>query len=375
MAIMSVSSIIPALPLMTERLHISQAAVGWIISAFTLPGVITAPIAGILADRYSRKTVLVPALFLFALAGSACFFAKDITTLLILRFVQGLAAGPIGILNLTLIGDFFEGRERATAMGYNGSVLSIGTAAFPAVGGMLALLGWNWPFLLPLLAIPLALVVIFRLHPPTVAEKPDMGRYMRESWKNITSPRALGLFSMSLLTFIILYGVLVTYLPLLLADSFSAGPATIGWVIAVSSFMTALASSQLGRLSGRFRARSLLLAACGFYATAMVLIPLASNIWLCGASILFFGVAQGLNIPTIMTMLSSLTGPEHRAAVMATNGMVLRLGQTLGPMIMGLAFAGFGMTGVFATAFAVAACMALLVPLTQKGNGDDTRDG
>lgn len=368
MAIMSVSSIIPALPLMTEHFDMSESAVGWIISAFTLPGVFTAPLGGILADRFSRKAVLVPALILFALSGAACFFVTELSSLLALRFIQGMAAGPIGILNLTLIGDFFDGRERATAMGYNGSVLSIGTAAFPAVGGMMALLGWNWPFLLPLLALPLGWIVLIRLHPPKVHDKPEMSRYLRESWHNITSAKALGLFSMSLLTFIILYGVLVTYLPLLLAQSFGAGPATIGWVIAISSFMTALASSQLGRLSGIFRHRTLLLAACALYALAMLLIPLASNLWLCGGAILFFGLAQGLNIPTIMTLLSSLSGPEHRAAIMAANGMVLRLGQTLGPVVMGLAYALGGMTGVFSTAIAVALCMSVLILRTQEKN-------
>ena len=64
------------------------------------------------------------------------------------RAEQGIGASAIGSINVTLIGDLFAGRQRTTAMGFNASVLSIGTAAYPAVVGALALVAWSAPFAL-----------------------------------------------------------------------------------------------------------------------------------------------------------------------------------------------------------------------------------
>jgi MFS family permease len=71
-------------------------------------------------------------------------------------------------MNVTLIGDIFPGRQRTKAMGYNASVLSIGTASYPAIGGALAMIGWNWPLFLPLFAIPMGFVVLFFLKTPVI---------------------------------------------------------------------------------------------------------------------------------------------------------------------------------------------------------------
>ena len=182
MAILSVSSIIPVLPDMVRNIQgLTRANAGLVITAFTLPGVLMAPITGVLGDRLGRKKILVPALFVFGIFGVACFFATDLNTLLWLRFAQGLGAGPLGMINLTIIGDLYEGRERMAAMGYNSSVLAVGTAAYPALGGLLALLGWNWPFLLPALALPLGVVVALRLDAPEPQSTGKLGTYLRDA--------------------------------------------------------------------------------------------------------------------------------------------------------------------------------------------------
>jgi len=150
-AVLGVASITPAFPRMERDLHISAQDIGLLITVFTLPGVILTPILGVLADRIGRKKILIPALLLFGVAGTSCFFARDFQLLLVFRFLQGIGAASLGSLNVTIIGDLFEGHDRAAAMGYNASVLSIGTASYPAIGGALATIGWYYPFLLPAL--------------------------------------------------------------------------------------------------------------------------------------------------------------------------------------------------------------------------------
>lgn len=363
MAILGVSSIIPALPEMMSELAITPVQIGLVISIFTLPGVLLSPLVGVLADRMGRKIILVPSLFVFGLFGFACFFAQTFEQLLVLRFLQGVGAGPLGVIYATIIGDLYEGKERGQAMGYNASVLSIGTAAFPAVGGVLALVGWNWPFLLPLLAIPLGLSIITRLDSPEPSNSSSLREYFSEAYLRMKTRQALSLFATTLVTFIILYGPIVTYLPILLNTRFDANPASIGMVFLISSGFSGLASFQLGRLSSAFGQRPLLIAAAVLYGISMVLMPAAPGIWHVIPPVVCFGLAQGLNIPTVMTMISSLAPMEQRGAFMAANGFLLRLAQTLAPIFMGGIYGLFGIQGVFISGLLCALSILLLAVL------------
>lgn len=111
-SVMGVASLTPAFPTIAESLHLSKTQVGLLISVFTLPGVFMTPVMGVFADRFGRKKVLVPSLFLFAIAGFGGFIIHDFHTLLILRFFQGLGAASLGSLNTTLVGDLFKGPDR-----------------------------------------------------------------------------------------------------------------------------------------------------------------------------------------------------------------------------------------------------------------------
>ena len=154
MAVLGSSSVSPAFPKVVAELGVSPGQVGLLITVFTLPGVFLTPVAGVLSDKFGRKTVLIPSLLLFGVAGGACALARDFELLLGLRVLQGVGAAALGATNVTLIGDLVAGRERTAALGYNSSVLSTGTASYPAIGGAPATFGWYYPFALPLLAIP-----------------------------------------------------------------------------------------------------------------------------------------------------------------------------------------------------------------------------
>ncbi|MUM78768.1 MFS transporter [Pseudodesulfovibrio sp. F-1] len=360
MAILGVSSIIPALPDMITGLDITPSRIGLVIAAFTLPGALLAPLVGILADRLGRKAVLVPSLFLFGIFGFACFFARNIEQLLMLRLLQGIGAAPLGVLYGTIIGDLYQGPERGRAMGYNASVLSMGTAGFPALGGALAMLGWQYPFILPLLAIPLGLVVLRHLDAPEPRSGGSFRDYLAGAWERIRTRQVLALFATTLMTFMVLYGPIVTYLPVLLHQSHQATAMTIGMVFLVASGFSGIASFLLGPLAERFGQRRLLMASAVLYALSMILTPSAPGLWHVLPPVVCFGLAQGLNIPTVMTMLATIAPMEQRGAFMAANGLLLRLAQTLAPLVMGGLYALFGMAGVFAGGLACAAVILFL---------------
>lgn len=344
---MGVSSIAPAFPSIGRSLDVSTNQIGLLITFFTLPGIIFTPIFGILADRFNRKVILVPSLFLFGIAGTACALADSFEQLLMFRVFQGIGSAALGVLNLTLIGDLYLGNERATVMGYNGSVLSIGTALYPAIGGALAIIGWSYPFYLSLLALPVGLFALFFLRQETEKNGLEIKFYLKEVKSALFSKTVLALFLCMFFTFIMLYGGYITFFTILLDEKFSKSSFAIGAILSGSSLVTAITSAQLGRLTARFNEQTLIKAAAVLYTLIFAMIPFVDNIWLFAIPISLFGVAQGMNIPSIMNLLTGYAPKEFRAAFLSANWMVMRLGQAIGPYVLGLVYLYVSLEGTF----------------------------
>ena len=345
--VMGVASLTPAFPKIARELNLSETQVAMLISVFTLPGIFLAPLAGILGDRLGRKMVLVPSLFLFALAGFACFFSRNIFLLLFFRFIQGIGASSLGALNMALIADFFSGKDRGTAMGYNASILSLGTASYPFVGGLLAGMAWYAPFILPLAAIPVGVALIFYIDEPKIHRTLALTDYLKNAWQSIRQKEVLGLFLISILTFVVLYGAYLSYFPFLLSQKFQLSAPQIGIILSLSSLSTAVTSSQLGKLIHRFSELTLLKVAFVLYFFVCVLVPNISNLYVLIFPVVLFGIAQGINLPSLQTLLANLAPENQRAIFLSMNGMVLRIGQTIGPVFIGLGFAVSGIEGAF----------------------------
>ena len=360
MAVMGVASITPAFPEVIHYFKIKPAEVGFLITSFTLPGVLLTPVAGILADRLGRKNILIPSLFLFGMAGLSCMFTTSFHILLAIRFIQGIGAASLGSLNITLIGDLFSGPQRAAAMGYNASVLSIGTASYPAIGGILAMYGWQYPFILPILAIPVAIWASSKLKNPEPDKQPDLKTYLKRTWKNINQRDVWSLFVINILIFVILYGAYLSYFPLLLENRLQANSLQIGLMMSGFSFVTAITSSQLKNINKWLAPRTQLIFSFIFYFITMLVMSFASSWTVLIIPIITFGLGHGMAIPGIQNLLVGFAPMKERAAFMSINSMVLRLGQTLGPLVIGFFYSIGGISTAFFAGSAVAFLMILL---------------
>ena len=360
MAVLGTSSITPAFPEIRHALGISSGQVGLLITVFTFPGILLTPVAGVLSDRFGRRKVLVPSLFLFGIAGVACAFATNFGLLLVLRTLQGVGAAALGAINVTMIGDIYSGQRRTEALGYNSSVLSVGTASYPAIGGALALLGWRYPFALPLVAIPVALLVLLSLRNPESHNEQDLKEYAGNIWESVRDRRVVGLFCSTLVTFVILFGPLISYLPIFMSVTYGSSSLIIGLVVATASLTTALASTQEGWLTSHFSEKMLIRMSFVLYAVSLMLIPLVPNVWLLLVPTVILGVAQSLNLPPAFSLLNEAAPDENRGAFIAINSTILRLGQTLGPVLMSAAAIPVGLGGAYFAGAALAAAMFLV---------------
>ncbi|GAB6280221.1 MAG: MFS transporter [Thermovirga sp.] len=365
MSVLGVASIAPAFPLISARFGVTKVQTGWLVSTFTIPGLLFTPLLGIMADRFGRKQILIPSLFLFGISGGSCFFVHDFRTLLILRFMQGCGAATLNSLNVTLIGDLFHEDARPIAMGYNASILSIGTATYPALGGLLAMLGWNYPFILAFLGIPTGFIVLLYLdHKPLPQGSPTSRGTLR---KALTCPLTLVLLTTSTIMFVIYYGAFLTYMPFYLAEKFGASPMAIGLVSAGMSLSSAATASQTRRLNTLFSRRARLATAFGTYALGLLLILHLSSCRAMLLPALCFGLGQGINLPTLTIMLTEIAPPENRAVFLSLNSMSLRLGQTLGPLLMGMIYTAWGIRTVFYSGTLLSIAMGILLLLFIRG--------
>src|SRR3954454_11577900 len=119
----------------------------WLFSIYLLAQAVSVPVYGKLADLYGRKPLMLIGVGLFVLGSLLCGVAWGMTSLIVFRLVQGLGAGAIGPIGMTIIGDIYTLQERATVQGYMASVWAIAALVGPTLGGIFPdTIGWRWIF-------------------------------------------------------------------------------------------------------------------------------------------------------------------------------------------------------------------------------------
>lgn len=360
MAVLGLASTTPAFPGIAKALDVPKDKIGLILTAFVAPGLFFTPILGILADRYGRKRIIVPSLFLFSIAGGMVGFARSFDVLIALTFLQGIGAASLGALNVTLIGDFFK-EKRSAVMGYNNSIMSIGTAIYPVVGGFLAAYAWYYPFFLPFAGIPIAIFVWKYLDNDEPNSNTTIKDYFKTTFKILFEKKLFNLFFISVATFVLLFGIFLTYIPFVVSDKFELGPKYIGFILLTMSGSTVIFSLLLGTLSKKYSNKIILSVAFVLYSISIYLMIEVDSYGLLFIPAIIYGMAQGINQPNIQSMLAGMAPDENRAVFMSLNRSVVQLGQASGPLLMGVIYSDFQLTGVFYTGAIIAAIMILFV--------------
>lgn len=340
-------SVSPALPTVARELSVAPKDVGLILTVFALPGVFLMPLIGMAADRFGRKKVLGPALLLFGISGGACLLIDDFNALLALRFIQGVCGACLSSLNITIIGDLFSGKTRTTAMGYNQSVFSVGATLLTVLGGALATLGWAYPFIMPLAAVPVWFLALGKLESPEPKRSGSLRQYLGEAAASLKRPQVFGIYVATMVTFILVSGGFYNFFPLLMNERFGTSPMVIGLVMSFMMIASAFSSVKMGTLVRHFPEKRLFKISMLLYALSLALTPLMPGTWFCMLPAVVMGIAQGMVIPVIQTLLSGLSATENRAVVLSFYGTSLRIGQTLGPIFLSGVYSFFGMSGVY----------------------------
>lgn len=133
----------------------------WLFSIYLLAQAVSVPIYSKLADIVGRKPIILIGIGLFLLGSILCGLAWNMTALIVFRALQGLGAGAVQPIAVTIVGDIYSVKERARVQGYLASVWAVASVLGPTVGGLFAqFLSWRWIFFVN---IPLCLIAAWQL--------------------------------------------------------------------------------------------------------------------------------------------------------------------------------------------------------------------
>jgi DHA1 family bicyclomycin/chloramphenicol resistance-like MFS transporter len=149
----------PALPKIAEHFAASNTLVQNTVSAYVLGMALVVLPAGLIADAVGRKRVLLTGLAVMTLTSIGCAVADNLTTMIGLRFLQGLGAGTCLLLAATVAADCFRGARLVSVLGLLGAAWGSAPVIAPAVGGFISQFG-SWRLVFAVLAALTATVAV-----------------------------------------------------------------------------------------------------------------------------------------------------------------------------------------------------------------------
>ena len=329
LTIMAGATIAPALPAMQAHFADQPNAALLVKLALTIVGLaiaLSAPLSGILADRFGRRPVLIGSLILYAIGGASGLIVSSLGALLAGRVILGLAVAGTMTASGALINDLFSGPARGKFLSQQAAFTSFGGAVLLPLGGILAGVGWRAPFAIYFVAL-LMLPLVFRLPKGVPAAAASSEAEGKPGWAAIGLVYALALIYMTIFYLMPAQG------PFLL-QFLGAKPAATGLLLGVFTLVAAITSLTYSRFSGRFDPRRVVALGFGLLAGGEIIVSQAGSIAAVVPGLIVAGLGGGLVIPNLYTWLADITPASWRGRIVAGMSSAIFLGQFLSPLIL-----------------------------------------
>jgi EmrB/QacA subfamily drug resistance transporter len=364
----------------------------WLFSIYLLTQAVTVPLYGKFADSLGRKPVLFFGIGVFLLGSVLCGVAWSMPALIVARAIQGIGAGAVQPISMTMVGDMYSVKERARVQGYLASVWGIASVLGPTLGGLFSeYLSWRWIFFVNL---PLGAVAVWTLA-RHFSERVTRSRHRVDyagaaaltggfslvilglleggvAWR-WASTQSLVIFAIGgalLVTFIFVerraaepvlplwvfsrrilaggnlaslgIGALViglsSYLPTYAQAVLGTSAVVAGFALAALTAGWPLAASLSGRIYLRIGFRDTALIGSVFLISGAVLATLLgerSSIWAAAGAAFVLGVGLGLTSSPTVVAVQSVVGWDRRGVVTGTVMFSRSLGSAVGAAVFG----------------------------------------
>src|SRR5438105_7361932 len=160
LAAMESTVVATAMPIVVKSLG-GLEIYAWVFAGFLLTSTVTMPLWGRLSDLYGRRSTFLTGLVIFLVGSALSGLSRDMAQLIAFRMLQGLGAGSLITIGMTIVGDLFRLERRAKMQGYISGVWGVASLVGPLLGGLLTdYVSWRWVFYINLPFGLVAMVLI-----------------------------------------------------------------------------------------------------------------------------------------------------------------------------------------------------------------------
>ena len=331
MPAMAIISLVPVMPLLSQEFSSVSNSEALVPIALTIPALCVAifsPIAGLLSDRIGRKMLLLFGLLGYAAVGIIPFFLTNLFQIIGSRFVLGIFEAVIMTVSTALIGDYFKGDAREKWIGIQIGAVSVSAIILIALGGALGeFLGSRGPFLLYLIALPIALLVFLKLFEPRAIEKTSA------SGKNLPWKTLLPLLIITLAVGVFFYTVIVSLGDILLLVE-EVSPAQIGLIGAAVNLGVMIAASSFIKLKGNSSGPKLLAIGFALFSIGYVGMGVSSSIAGSVTAAIITSLGAGFLLPCMLAWVMSILEAGDRGKGTGLWTGMFFLGQFVAPLVV-----------------------------------------
>src|SRR6266478_5826561 len=351
--------------------------IGFIVSAFTVAQLLSAPMWGRFSDRVGRRPTLLIALGASAIAYLIFGFAHSLLVLFLSRMVQGAGGGTVGVIQ-AYVADSTDPKDRARALGWLSATTNLGVALGPVLGSFALALGKR-----DLMPGP-ATLQMGRAAPGIMAAALCLlnmifvARYLKESrdfneqaqpgeilqtsrqaiWRVIShatepSSRLIWIYAIAIGAFQGSFSVLALFLN----ARFQVTEQTIGYffmyVGSISVFARVL---LLGRMVDWLGEAKLSRLGLVLLAGGVVGMPLSRNLWMLAVAVALIPLGTAFTFPCVTALLSRVIAPRERGLYMGMQQTYGGVARIIAPLFFGWAFDSLGVSApyFFSSAFLLA---------------------
>jgi EmrB/QacA subfamily drug resistance transporter len=396
-AVLDQTILATGLPVIARDLG-SLGDVSWVVTAYVVAAAATTPLWGKLGDRHGRKLLLQVSLATFVSASALCAAAQDITQLILLRTVQGVAAGGLMTLAMASVGDLVSPRERGRYQGYIAAAFAVATVVGPLIGGVLVQhASWRWVFLVNLPVGALALAGLSARLPAPDTEPPDrpldaLGAALlagatsslmltciwggrRYGWGSpeiaalivatlglsgalvvrerraadpivpfgLLRTRAVAVASSALFLGTAALFSITVFVPLFLQAATGASPTEAGLLLVPAMLGITVSTTLSGRSIARTgRYKRFPVAGLALITSSLVLLAALAadeSRWATGAGLVLFGLGFGMVTQVLVVAVQNSVDRRELGVATATTGFFRALGGAVGAAVLGAVFA------------------------------------
>ena len=341
MVLMGSSAVSPALHGIEVELETSKYLASMVISLPSLVVAICGFPMGYLADRVGLAKTLIASLVLFIVSGVLGYFCTDIYTLLATRVFLGIGIAGISTAATGLMGIYYDGDERMRVMAIQSAFMGFGGVVLEIIGGLMADVAWNVPFLVYLIALPILIAGLIAVRDVIMPGNRggSSGEFAEGSKANMAVLYA-SIFMLMFLMFIVTVNVSD------ILTSMGESMTVCGLVLALMGLTQVFTSIAYSRMRRIPRYQYVLMAAFVLQAVGIVMFA-SDDLIVLSVGVGIMGVGLGIGMPTITNNLAMMSPASAQGKTMGIYSCLMNLGTSLSAVVMGPIIAALGYTSSF----------------------------